>query len=127
MAPEQARGRAEEVDRRADVLRVGRELADGLAAAHAAGLIHRDIKPDNIWLEAPHERVKLLDFGLARPVNDHGQLTQAGAIVGTPAYMAPEQGRGEVVGTRADLFSLGCVLYHMAVGRSPCGKARSRD
>ena len=112
----------------AEVLRLGREMAEGLAAAHAKGLIHRDIKPANVWLEAlpgspgdssPRCRVKILDFGLARAAADPGHLTQEGAILGTPAYMAPEQGRGEAVDARADLFSLGCVLYAMAAGRPP--------
>jgi serine/threonine protein kinase len=102
----------------AEVLRIGREIAEGLAAAHEAGLIHRDIKPANLWLEK-HGRVKILDFGLARSAVDHVHLTQTGAIVGTPAYMAPEQARREPVDARSDLFSLGCVLYHLATGRMP--------
>ena len=102
----------------AEVLRVGREIATGLEAAHRAGLIHRDIKPGNIWLEDRTGRVKLLDFGLARAVDGGDQLTQPGAMLGTPSYMAPEQARGDAVDTRADLFSLGCVMYQMAAGRS---------
>jgi serine/threonine protein kinase len=101
-----------------EAVRFARETADGLAAAHARGVIHRDIKPDNIWLEESAEgtHVRLLDFGLAR---DDGAepLTQSGAIFGTPAYMAPEQAAGEKVDGRADLFSLGCVLYEMATGQ----------
>ena len=102
-----------------DLLRIGREIADGLAAAHATGLIHRDIKPGNIWLEAPRNRVKILDFGLARAASQDSGLTQQGAIIGTPAYMAPEQGRGENVDARCDLFSLGVVLYRMCTGQQP--------
>lgn len=104
-----------------DVVRIGRDIAEGLAAAHAQGLIHRDIKPANIWLESSADvsRVKILDFGLARAVEDDSQLTQSGAIVGTPSYMAPEQARAEPVDARADLFSLGCVLYRMCTGQLP--------
>jgi serine/threonine protein kinase len=102
------------------VVRVGRETAAGLAAAHARGLIHRDVKPGNIWLDAQHKgRVVLLDFGLAREVSEPTHLTTTGAVLGTPAYMAPEQAAGEPVDGRADLFSLGCVLYRMATGRPP--------
>lgn len=102
-----------------EVLRIGREIALGLSAAHKRGLIHRDIKPGNLWLEAEGDRVKILDFGLARAAGIDQQLTQPGAIVGTPEYMAPEQAQGGDVDQRCDLFSLGCVLYRMATGRSP--------
>ena len=105
----------------AEVVRIGREVAEGLAAAHARGLVHRDIKPGNLWLEAPRGRVKVLDFGLARPVaaGPGVEITQSGAVVGTPAYMSPEQGRGLPVDFRTDLFSLGGVLYRAATGRTP--------
>jgi serine/threonine protein kinase len=103
----------------AEVLRIGRETAEGLAAAHAHGLVHRDIKPANLWLEGPHGRVKIVDFGLARSTTGDAQLTQLGAILGTPAYMAPEQAEGDAVDARADLFSLGCVLYRMSTGLLP--------
>jgi serine/threonine-protein kinase len=102
----------------AEILRIGMQAASGLAAAHAQGLIHRDIKPSNILLENGVERVKLTDFGLALALDDAG-LTQSGLVVGTPQYMAPEQARGEPVDFRADLFSLGSVLYAMASGRPP--------
>jgi hypothetical protein len=99
-------------------LRVCRETALGLASAHELGLVHRDVKPANLWLEAPKGRVKLLDFGLARaPTDVH--LTGTGAVLGTPAYMSPEQGRGLKVDHRSDLFSLGVVLYRLATGRMP--------
>ena len=101
-----------------DILRIGKEAAAGLAAAHAQGLIHRDIKPSNILLENGVERVKLTDFGLALAVDD-ASATQSGLVAGTPQYMAPEQARGEAVDHRADLFSLGSVLYAMACGRPP--------
>ncbi len=106
-----------------EVVRLGKEMAEGLAAAHEHGLIHRDIKPGNVWLAAPKNRVKILDFGLARSVAQQSELTQQGSIIGTPAYMAPEQGRGEAVNARSDLFSLGCVLYRMLTG-SPAFQGR---
>jgi len=102
-----------------DILRIGKEVAEGLEAAHERGLIHRDIKPGNIWLEGKKGQVKILDFGLARAMADETHLTQSGAIVGTPAYMAPEQACGEKVDHRCDLFSLGCVLYRMCTGELP--------
>ncbi len=102
-----------------EALRIAKETAEGLAAAHERNMIHRDIKPANIWLEGEKGRVKLLDFGLARTARGDSQLTQQGAIIGTPAYMAPEQGAGKPVDTRCDLFSLGCVLYRMATGQMP--------
>ena len=90
----------------------------GPGGAHAHGLIHRDIKPANIWLESDGGRVKILDFGLARS-RGRRAADAAGAIIGTPAYMAPEQASGETVDARSDLFSLGCVLYRMTRGRLP--------
>jgi WD40 repeat protein/serine/threonine protein kinase len=104
----------------AQTVRIGRQIALGLADAHACGLIHRDIKPGNIWLDNRHQgRVKLLDFGLARGTTEEVHLTQSGAIVGTPAYMAPEQARSEKVDHRVDLFSLGVVLYRLTTGQLP--------
>ena len=103
----------------AEILRIGQHTANGLAAAHARQLIHRDVKPANILLESDVEqRVKVTDFGLARTVDD-GSLTQSGTIAGTPMYMAPEQASGEAIDCRADLFSLGSVLYAMSVGHPP--------
>jgi serine/threonine-protein kinase len=103
----------------ADVVRIGRELAAGLGAAHARQLIHRDIKPANIWLEAGTGRVKILDFGLARPAADDAHLTGTGMVMGTPQYMAPEQARGDTLDPRCDLFSLGCVLYRTCTDDVP--------
>ena len=105
-----------------EALRIGREIALGLAAAHEAGLIHRDIKPGNIWLENTRgrsNRVRILDFGLARGNADENDLSAAGLVLGTPAYMAPEQARGKKVDGRADLWSLGVILYEMVVGQRP--------
>lgn len=102
-----------------DILQIGQQIAAGLAAAHAANMIHRDIKPSNILLTGgPADRVKISDFGLARAVDD-ASMTSSGTIAGTPMYMAPEQARGEPLDHRADLFSLGSVLYQMASGRPP--------
>jgi eukaryotic-like serine/threonine-protein kinase len=102
------------------VMRIGKEIAKALAAAHACQLIHRDIKPSNIWLDASNKgRVKILDFGLARPTSEETHLTQEGMILGSPAYMSPEQARGQNVDERCDLFSLGCVLYRLCSGRLP--------
>ncbi|HEY1377210.1 MAG TPA: protein kinase [Gemmataceae bacterium] len=101
-----------------EVVRIGQQTAAGLAAAHDQGLVHRDIKPGNILLEAPLGRVKLTDFGLARAAED-SKLTQTGFVAGTPLYMAPEQAKGEPVDARSDLFSLGGVLYAMCTGRPP--------
>ncbi len=101
-----------------DVLRIGRQIAEGLAAAHAMDLIHRDIKPGNVLLEGGHQKVKITDFGLARAADD-ASISQSGIIAGTPMYMAPEQAEGQTLDQRADLFSLGSVLYQMVSGRPP--------
>jgi hypothetical protein len=102
-----------------DVLRLGVQIAQGLAAAHAQGIIHRDVKPGNIMLEDGALRVKITDFGLARVTLDNAEQTSGQLSAGTPAYMAPEQVRGDEVDARADLFGLGCVLYAMFAGHSP--------
>jgi len=101
-----------------EVAKIGQQAAAGLAAAHAGGLIHRDIKPGNILLEEVGDRVKLTDFGLARGIEDV-RLTRTGFVAGTPLYMAPEQAHGESVDHRSDLFSLGSVLYEAATGKHP--------
>jgi len=111
----------------ASALAIARQIAGALAAAHAQQIIHRDLKPDNVFLvpdpELPGgERVKLLDFGIAKLVGDRSgdsYQTRAGALVGTPAYMAPEQCRCVAVDWRADLYSLGCILFELCTGRPP--------
>ncbi len=100
------------------ILRIGIQIAQGLAAAHGRGLIHRDVKPANILLANSIERVKITDFGLARAVDDV-KVTQTGYVGGTPQYMSPEQAAGRKLDYRTDLFSMGSVLYAMCVGRSP--------
>lgn len=101
-----------------EIVRIGMQAARGLAAAHAQGLIHRDVKPGNILLEPPQDRVKLTDFGLARIAEDT-KLTGTGFVTGTPLYMAPEQAMGEEADPRSDLFSLGAILYETASGQTP--------
>ena len=110
-------------------VRVARQVALGLAAAHEQGLIHRDVKPANVLLERGVERVRVADFGLARGADSQNAgagggsqitaLTGTGVAAGTPEYMAPEQVRGERCDGRADLFALGCVLHASLTGRSP--------
>ena len=102
-----------------EILSVGAQIARGLAAAHATGVVHRDVKPANVLLESGDSgAVKLTDFGIAYSIDDPS-LTQTGIVVGTPLYMSPEHARGESVDHRADLFSLGSVLYAMVTGRAP--------
>ncbi|MBL8817844.1 MAG: protein kinase [Planctomyces sp.] len=102
-----------------EVARIAKEIANGLHAAHVRGLIHRDIKPDNIWLQEGNDRVRILDFGLVRNNAEDASLTQSGIVLGTPKYMAPEQACGGDVDHRCDLFSLGSVMYRMLTGKSP--------
>ena len=101
-----------------DTLRIAKQTAAGLAAAHDQGLVHRDVKPANILLEENVDRVILSDFGLARAVDD-ASLTRTGVVAGTPHYMSPEQARGDTIDTRSDQFSLGSVMYFMLTGRTP--------
>ena len=107
-------------------LRIGRQIAGSLGAIHAAGLVHRDLKPDNVFMtrdpEAQSgERPKILDFGIAK-LGDNSPnriVTRTGQVMGTPVYMSPEQCSGDPVDHRADVYSLGCVIYQMLVGRPP--------
>ena len=110
-----------------DALRIVRQCASSLAAAHAMHIVHRDLKPENIFLVkdpevATGERAKILDFGIAKLADDQpGKVkTSAGALMGTPIYMSPEQCRGAgEVDHRSDIYALGCVLFHLLVGRPP--------
>ena len=114
------------------LLDLGMQTSDALSAAHAQGIIHRDIKPANIFITS-QGRVKILDFGVAKAIStplaepgpDQESLTGEGVIIGTTAYMSPEQLRGEEIDVRSDLFSLGVVLFEAATGQGPfVGKNR---
>ncbi len=106
-----------------DALNLMLQISDGLAAAHAAGIIHRDMKPENVFLvpnEEGGEHVKILDFGIAKIHTAEGQnITKTGAICGTPHYMSPEQAMGEKLDPRADIYSLGIILFELVTGHVP--------
>jgi len=116
-----------------EILRIAIGVTEGLARAHQAGVIHRDLKPENVFLTSD-QHVKILDFGLAKPLAESegtleasasrmetisAEMSRAGKIVGTAAYMSPEQARGEAVDARSDLFSLGVLLYELVTGVRP--------
>jgi len=102
----------------AEILRLGMQVAAGLAAAHSLGLVHRDLKPANVLLEEDTDTVKLTDFGLAQ-VSDDASQEHSGVVTGEPAYCSPEQARGDAVDARSDLFSLGSLLYHLCANHPP--------
>lgn len=100
-------------------IRIGKQIASGLAAAHQKGIVHRDIKPANIWISQQGNEVTILDFGLARVTDEDPHLTCTGLIAGTPCFMSPEQTRGRDIDGRSDFFSLGCLLYQCLTGTLP--------
>lgn len=107
-----------------DVLAITRGMADALDYAHKSGIVHRDVKPENVMLSRGQALVT--DFGIAQAVAREAAITQTGMSVGTPAYMSPEQFYADsIVDARADVYAMGCVVYEMLTGESPCGNARS--
>src|SRR6478672_10421393 len=112
-------------------IEIGRQIADGLHAAHELGIVHRDLKPDNVIVartRSGKEVPKVVDFGIAKALSESPQdaLTRSGLVIGTPEYMSPEQLLGDPVDARADIYSLGCILYQMLTGE-PAFKADSRE
>ncbi|MFC1634195.1 protein kinase [Planctomycetota bacterium] len=106
-----------------EALSIGRQVAEAISAAHQKGIVHRDLKPGNIKI-TPEGRVKVLDFGLAKVPTKEGKssditVTQPGLVIGTPAYMSPEQARGESTDHRTDIWSFGCIMYQMLAGHLP--------
>jgi serine/threonine protein kinase len=100
-------------------LRLAVGVARALETAHAAGVVHRDVKPENLMIEDTKRRVSLMDFGIARVLDGSAALTGAGLAIGTPAYMSPEQARGGQVDPRSDIYALGIVAYEMLAGAPP--------
>src|SRR5256885_15824007 len=98
------------------IVRIGKQVAHALGAVHVRGLVHRDLKPDNVMLLESYgesDFVKVLDFGIAKSLDENTHLTQTGRPIGTPAYMSPEQAMGRAIDHRTDLYALGVMLYRM--------------
>ena len=102
-----------------DLIDIAKQLISGLSAAHRRGIVHRDVKPGNVWIESPSGRVKVLDFGLALVSSPVDSLAESSSVIGTPGYLSPEQARGERLDDRSDLFSAGVVLYELACDKAP--------
>ncbi len=102
-----------------EAVHVVRQVCHALAAAHVAGIVHRDVKPENVFLAGPKATVKVLDFGISKVSEVSDGLTKTGTVMGTPDYMAPEQARGDRVDARADIYAVGAILYRALTGRKP--------
>jgi serine/threonine protein kinase len=103
----------------AEAVRLVRQVCRALGAAHTHGIVHRDVKPENIFLVKPNATVKVLDFGISKVAENSDGLTKTGTVMGTPDYMAPEQARGDRVDARADIYAVGAILYRALTGRKP--------
>jgi serine/threonine protein kinase len=103
----------------ASAVHIARQVCLALDAAHAHGIVHRDVKPENVFLAGPNATVKVLDFGISKVAEISDGLTKTGTVMGTPDYMAPEQARGDRVDARADIYAVGAILYRALTGRKP--------
>jgi tRNA A-37 threonylcarbamoyl transferase component Bud32 len=102
-----------------EAVHIVRQVCHALGAAHAHGIVHRDVKPENVFLAGPNATVKVLDFGISKVLETSDGLTKTGTVMGTPDYMAPEQARGDRVDSRADIYAVGAILYRALTGRKP--------
>ena len=102
-----------------EAVHIVRQVCNALGAAHAHGIVHRDVKPENVFLAGPNATVKVLDFGISKVLETNDGLTKTGTVMGTPDYMAPEQARGDRVDSRADIYAVGAILYRALTGRKP--------
>jgi len=102
-----------------EAVHIVRQVCHALGAAHSSGIVHRDVKPENVFLAGPNATVKVLDFGISKVAETSDGLTKTGTVMGTPDYMAPEQARGDRVDSRADIYAVGAILYRALTGRKP--------